>query len=95
MNAASAEIFGAPTESPQTELTPVAPLTPYGAGKAFGHFLTGLFRQYGLHASSAILFNHESPRRSTQFLTRKVTQGAAAISLGIEDELGWATCPPP
>src|SRR5829696_6610461 len=88
VNAASAEIFGAPAESPQTERTPVAPLTPYGAGKAFGHFLTGSFRrQYGLHASSAILFNHESPRRSTQFLTRKVTRGAAAISLGLEDEL--------
>jgi GDPmannose 4,6-dehydratase len=88
VNAASAEIFGAPPESPQTEGTPVAPLTPYGAAKAFGHFLTGSFRrQYGLHASSAILFNHESPRRSTQFLTRKVTQGAAAISLGLEDEL--------
>jgi GDPmannose 4,6-dehydratase len=86
--AASAEIFGAPAESPQTERTPVAPLTPYGAAKAFGHFLTGSFRrQYGLHASSAILFNHESPRRSTQFLTRKVTRGAAAISLGLEDEL--------
>ena len=88
VNAASAEIFGAPAESPQTERTPIAPLTPYGAGKAFGHFLTGAFRrQYGLHASSAILFNHESPRRSTQFLTRKVTHGAAAISLGLEDEL--------
>jgi GDPmannose 4,6-dehydratase len=88
VNAASAEIFGAPAESPQSERTPVAPLTPYGAGKAFGHFLTGSFRrQYGLHASSAILFNHESPRRSTQFLTRKVTLGAAAISLGLEDEL--------
>jgi GDPmannose 4,6-dehydratase len=88
VNAASAEIFGAPSESPQTEQSPVAPLTPYGAGKAFGHFLTGAFRRrYGLHASSAILFNHESPRRSTQFLTRKVTYGAAAISLGLEDEL--------
>jgi GDPmannose 4,6-dehydratase len=88
VNAASAEIFGAPAESPQTERTPVAPLTPYGAGKAFGHFLTGAFRrQYGLHASSAILFNHESPRRPTQFLTRKVSRGAAAISLGLDDEL--------
>ena len=88
VHAASAEIFGAPAETPQTERTPVAPLTPYGAGKAFGHFLTGSFRrQYGLHASSAILFNHESPRRSTQFLTRKVTHGAAAISLGLEDKL--------
>ena len=88
VNAASAEIFGAPGETPQRETTPVAPLTPYGAGKAFGHFLTGSFRrQYGLHASSAILFNHESPRRPTQFLTRKVTHGAAAISLGLEEEL--------
>jgi len=88
VNAASAEIFGSPTETPQHEATPITPQTPYGAGKAFGHFLTGAFRrQYGLHASSAILFNHESPRRSTQFLTRKVTYGAAAISLGLEDEL--------
>jgi GDPmannose 4,6-dehydratase len=88
VNASSAEIFGAPAEIPQNEATPVAPLTPYGAGKAFGHFLTGSFRRrYGLHASSAILFNHESPRRSTQFVTRKVTHGAAAISLGLEDEL--------
>jgi GDPmannose 4,6-dehydratase len=88
VNAASAEIFGDPRESPQTEETPVAPLTPYGAGKAFGHFLTGAFRrQYGLHASSAILFNHESPRRPLHFLTRKVTHGAAAISLRLEREL--------
>ena len=88
VNAASAEIFGTPAEVPQTESTAVAPLTPYGAGKAFGHFLTGAFRrQYDLHASSAILFNHESPRRPLQFLTRKVTHGAAAISLGLEREL--------
>ena len=88
VNAASAEIFGEPGEAPQTERTPVAPLTPYGAGKAFAHFLTGAFRrQYGLHASSAILFNHESPKRPLQFLTRKVTHGAAAISLGLEREL--------
>jgi GDPmannose 4,6-dehydratase len=85
---ASGEIFGAPAESPQTEQTPVAPLTPYGATKAFGHFLTGAFRrEYGLHASSAILFNHESPRRPEQFVTRKVSRAAAAISLGLEDEL--------
>ncbi len=88
VNAASAEIFGTPREIPQTERTPVAPLTPYGAGKAFGHSLTGAYRsQYELHASSAILFNHESPRRPIQFLTRKVTHGAAAISLGREQEL--------
>ncbi|HEV3480413.1 MAG TPA: GDP-mannose 4,6-dehydratase, partial [Gaiellaceae bacterium] len=64
------------------------PITPYGAGKAFGHFLTGAFRrQYRLHASSAILFNHESERRPEHFLTRKVSRGAAAISLGLEREL--------
>src|SRR5215204_3551268 len=88
LNAASAEMFGVPRETPQTEQTPIEPITPYGAGKAFAHFLTGAFRRrYGLHASSAILFNHESPRRSPQFVTRKVTHGAAAISLGLEDEL--------
>ena len=88
VNAASAEIFGAPEEVPQSEQTLVAPITPYGAGKAFAHFLTGAFRRhYGLHASSAILFNHESPRRPEQFLTRKVSRGAAAISLGLQQEL--------
>jgi GDPmannose 4,6-dehydratase len=88
LNAASGEIFGAPDEVPQNERTPIAPITPYGAGKAFAHFLTGAFRrQYGLRASSAILFNHESPRRPEQFLTRKVSRGAAAISLGLEHEL--------
>jgi GDPmannose 4,6-dehydratase len=88
LNAASAEMFGIPSETPQSEETPVAPVTPYGAGKAFAHFLTGAFRrQYGLHASSAILYNHESERRSEQFLTRKVSRGAAAISLGLEQEL--------
>jgi GDPmannose 4,6-dehydratase len=88
LNAASAEIFGAPAQVPQDEQTPIAPLTPYGAGKAFAHFLTGAFRrQYGLHASSAILYNHESPRRPEHFLTRKVSRGAAAISLGLEREL--------
>jgi GDPmannose 4,6-dehydratase len=88
LNAASAEIFGVPQETPQTEETPIRPITPYGAGKAFAHFLTGAFRRrYGLHASSAILFNHESERRPEQFLTRKVSRGAAAVSLGLEQEL--------
>jgi GDPmannose 4,6-dehydratase len=88
LNAASGEIFGAPEETPQRERTPIAPITPYGAGKAFAHFLTGAFRRHhGLHASSAILFNHESPRRPEQFLTRKVSRSAAAISLGLEQEL--------
>jgi GDPmannose 4,6-dehydratase len=88
LNAASAEMFGIPNETPQTEETPIAPITPYGAGKAFAHFLTGAFRRhYGLHASSAILFNHESVRRPEHFLSRKVSRGAAAISLGLEQEL--------
>ena len=88
LNAASAEIFGAPEQIPQSERTPVAPITPYGAGKSFAHFLTGAFRRHhGLHASSAILFNHESPRRPEQFLTRKVSRGVAAITLGLEQEL--------
>jgi GDPmannose 4,6-dehydratase len=88
LNAASAEMFGVPRETPQNEETPIAPITPYGAGKAFAHFLTGAFRrQYALHASSAILYNHESPRRPEQFVTRKVSRGAAAISLGLEQEL--------
>jgi GDPmannose 4,6-dehydratase len=88
LNAASAEIFGAPAQVPQSEETPIAPITPYGAAKAFAHFLTNAFRRhYGLHASSAILFNHESSRRPEQFLTRKVSRGAAAISLGVEQEL--------
>jgi GDPmannose 4,6-dehydratase len=88
VNAASAEIFGAPEEVRQSETTRIAPLTPYGATKAFAHFLTGAFRrQYRLHASSTILFNHESERRSEQFLTRKVTRAAAAISLGLEQEV--------
>jgi GDPmannose 4,6-dehydratase len=88
LNAASAEVFGVPDEVPQSERTPIAPITPYGAGKAFAHFLTGSFRRhYGTHASSAILYNHESPRRPEQFVTRKISRGAAAISLGLEDEL--------
>jgi GDPmannose 4,6-dehydratase len=88
LNAASAEMFGAPGERPQTEETPIRPLTPYGAGKAFAHFLTGAFRgKYGLHASSVILFNHESERRPEHFLTRKVSRAAAAISLGLQEEL--------
>jgi GDPmannose 4,6-dehydratase len=88
LNAASAEMFGIPRETPQTEETPIAPITPYGAGKAFAHFLTSSFRlHHGLNASSAILFNHESVRRPEHFLSRKVSRGAAAISLGLAQEL--------
>jgi GDPmannose 4,6-dehydratase len=86
--ASSSEIFGEALESPQTESTPLAPLSPYGVAKAFGHFLTRSYRaRYGLHASSGILYNHESPRRSVEFVTRKITDGAARIKLGLEKEL--------
>ena len=86
--ASSSEIFGEPSETPQTESTPLAPLTPYGVAKAYGHFITRSYRaRYGLHASSGILYNHESPRRPLNFLPRKVAHGAAAIALGLEGEL--------
>lgn len=86
--ASSSEIFGTPSESPQSETTPVAPLTPYGASKAYAHFMTRIYRhRYGLYAAAGILYNHESERRPLHFLARKVAHGAAAISLGLEHEL--------
>ena len=86
--ASSSEIFGEPREVPQTEETPLAPVTPYGVAKAYGHFITRSYRnQYGLHASSGILYNHESPRRPLDFVTRKISHGAASISLGLQHEL--------
>jgi GDPmannose 4,6-dehydratase len=86
--ASSAEVFGVPDETPQTESTPFRPLSPYGAAKAYGNFLVlGYRRRYGLHASCGILFNHESPRRSVEFLPSKVAHGAAAIAAGREREL--------
>jgi GDPmannose 4,6-dehydratase len=86
--ASSSEIFGDPAETPQTEGTPLAPLTPYGVAKAYAHFSARSYRQrYGLFACSGILYNHESPRRPLEFLPRKVAHGAAAISLGLETEL--------
>jgi GDPmannose 4,6-dehydratase len=86
--ASSSEIFGTPTESPQTEETPLHPVTPYGAAKAYGHFIVRSYRdRYGLHVSSGILYNHESPRRPPTFLPRKVSLGAARIALGLETEL--------
>ena len=87
-HASSNEIFGVARESPQTEETPLAPGSPYGAAKAYGHFLTGCYRRYhGLHASSGVLFTHESPRRPLEFVMRKITHAAAAISLGLESEV--------
>jgi len=86
--ASSSEIFGAPLEVPQTEMTPLSPLTPYGVAKAYGHFITGSYRRrYGLHASSGILYNHESPRRPLDFVTRKIAHAAAGIKLGLQGEL--------
>ncbi len=86
--ASSSEIFGEPRESPQTEETPLSPVTPYGVAKAYAHFITRSYRRrYGLHASQGILYNHESPRRPLDFLPRKVAHAAAAISAGREGEL--------
>ncbi len=86
--ATSREIFGADAPSPQREDTPCAPSSPYGVAKLAAHQLVGLLRAHdGLHLSSAILYNHESPRRQPHFLSRKVTAAAAAISLGRQDEL--------
>ena len=86
--ASSSEIFGEPTEVPQTESTPLAPLTPYGVAKAYAHFSARSYRhRYGVFACSGILYNHESPRRPLEFLPRKVAHGAAAISLGLQHEL--------
>ncbi len=87
VQASSAEIFGNPATSPQDESTPVAPVNPYGAAKAYAHHLVGVYRGRGLHAVSAILYNHESPRRPGSFVTRKITSGAAAIARGESDRL--------
>jgi len=86
--ASSSEIFGEPQEVPQTEETPLAPLTPYGVAKAYAHFSARSYRhRYGLYSCSGILYNHESPRRPLEFLPRKVAHGAAAISLGVQEEV--------
>jgi GDPmannose 4,6-dehydratase len=86
--ASSSEIFGDPRESPQDEETRLAPVTPYGVAKAYAHFSARSYRhRYGLFACSGILYNHESPRRPLEFLPRKVAHGAAAISLGLQQEL--------
>lgn len=87
VQASSAEMFGSPHEVPQTEETAIRPLNPYGAAKAYGHFLVASYRSLGLAASSCILYNHESPRRPETFVTRKITRAAARISLGLQDTL--------
>lgn len=86
--ASSSEMFGKVLEMPQTELTPFYPRSPYGVSKVFGHYITVNFREsYDLFAVSGILFNHESPRRGKEFVTRKVTDGVARIKLGLNDKL--------
>ena len=86
--ASSSEMFGKVRETPQNELTPFYPRSPYGVAKVYGHFITVNYREsYGLFACSGILFNHESPRRGLEFVTRKVTHGAAAIKLGLAEDL--------
>lgn len=86
--ASSSEIFGKAQEVPQTEKTLLWPRSPYGVAKVFGHHMTINYREsYGLHASSGILFNHESPRRGTEFVTRKITQAVARIALGLQEDI--------
>jgi GDPmannose 4,6-dehydratase len=86
--ASSSEMFGKVRESPQHEKTPFYPRSPYGVAKVYGHCITVNYREsYGLFAVSGILFNHESPRRGRQFVTRKVTHGAARVKLGVAQEL--------
>jgi GDPmannose 4,6-dehydratase len=87
VQASSAEIFGRTSRVPQDETTPLRPLTPYGAAKAYAHHLVGVYRARGLHACSCILYNHESPRRPDTFVTRKITMAAARIATGRQDEL--------
>lgn len=86
--ASSSEMYGKVRETPQTELTPFYPRSPYGVAKAYGHYITVNYREsYDLFAVSGILFNHESPRRGLEFVTRKVTDGVARIKLGLSNEL--------
>src|SRR6059036_3169459 len=86
--ASSSEMFGKVREVPQTELTPFYPRSPYGVSKVFAHYITVNYREsYNLFAVSGILFNHESPRRGLEFVTRKVTEGVARIKLGLADSL--------
>ncbi|HEX2233406.1 MAG TPA: GDP-mannose 4,6-dehydratase [Thermoleophilaceae bacterium] len=86
--ASSSEMFGKVRDAPQSESTPFYPRSPYGVAKCYGHFITVNYREsYDLFACSGILFNHEGPRRGLEFVTRKVTHGAAAIKLGLQEEL--------
>lgn len=93
--AATSEIFGEPAESPQSETTPVAPLNPYAAAKLYALNLVRIYRRaYGLFACAGILFNHESPRRGENYVTRKIARGAARIARGLDRELRLGTLTP-
>jgi GDPmannose 4,6-dehydratase len=86
--ASTSEIFGVTSESPQNELTRFVPRNPYAVAKLYGHLMVSTYRErYGMHASSGILYNHESPRRPPEFVSRRVSRGAAAIKLGLATEL--------
>lgn len=86
--ASSSEMFGKVVEVPQSESTPFYPRSPYGVAKLYGHWITINYREsYGMHASSGILFNHESPRRGLEFVTRKIANGVARIKLGLDTEI--------
>jgi GDPmannose 4,6-dehydratase len=86
--ASSSEMFGKVVEVPQRESTPFYPRSPYGVAKVYGHWITVNYREsYGMHANSGILFNHESPRRGLEFVTRKITNSVARIKLGLDKEL--------
>jgi GDPmannose 4,6-dehydratase len=86
--ASSAEIFGRPARTPQDEGTPIRPVSPYGDSKAYAHFVTTTYREaHKVHASNAILYNHESPLRTTSFVTGKIADGAARIKLGLANDL--------
>lgn len=87
LQASSAEIFGDATIVPQDESTPRRPVTPYGAAKSFAHEMAGVYRHRGMFASTAILYNHESPRRPTSFVARKISHEVARIALGMSDRL--------
>src|SRR3990170_7707751 len=86
--ASSSEQFGNVVETPQNEMTPFYPRSPYGVAKIYAHWITVNYREsYSMHSVSGILFNHESPRRGLEFVTRKITNGVARIKLGLTDEL--------
>jgi len=86
--ASSSEMYGKVQQVPQTEVTPFHPRSPYGVAKVYGYYITLNYREsFGMHASNGILFNHESPRRGLEFVTRKITDGVARVKLGLADEL--------